>query len=438
MHHSPRRRLLVLLIALGLIAAPATVMRVACWGDACAAAATGTAPIPFCSLPRGLRTLISNGFNERRSPNVIAVSAGIPVGGIAGIDGSDASGDTTWPDEGDVRAAAVPIVLSGHGIEPGLKVDDLRLEDIAAGLATVLGIRRDVLGHRPPWASLNAPRLIVEIVWEGVGSEDLPSLEHLPALASMLGRGTGTLRGTVGSLPLDPVAVTTTLGVGAPPSEHGVIGSYLRSPYGGHLVRAWSTQAPAVLPTLAQDLDRATRDAARIGLVAPDPWEARGLVGSRFYTDDEPDRSIVAGGPDPDATVSAVEDMLARGFGSDGVPDLLAVVLRGSPEELDGATARIVAAAEAASGGAVTYALASTGSTTRRSAGVEAWQVQQLLAAALPGGTIPSALTPEGLFLPPSTSASEVADALRGLRVGGARLFADAFPAFAIELGRYC
>ena len=58
---------------------------------------------------------------------------------------------------------------------------------------------------------------------------------------------------TTGSLPLDPVAVLTTIGTGGPPSQHGITGGLIRDE--GEVIRPWSAGAPtSVIAALPDDL----------------------------------------------------------------------------------------------------------------------------------------------------------------------------------------
>src|SRR5437016_12472781 len=85
------RRLTVLLLALALIGIPAAVLRIGCVGNSCRSdAAAVAAPAPFCSLPPDLRTLITAGTYDGRSPDVIGVGGSTPV----------VTDGVSWPSEG--------------------------------------------------------------------------------------------------------------------------------------------------------------------------------------------------------------------------------------------------------------------------------------------------------------------------------------------------
>jgi hypothetical protein len=77
------RRLVGLLIMSALVAAPAVVLRAACVGKTCGSPDATQARVPFCPLPDRLKSLISAGYRDKRSPDVLAVPAGPVAGGTS-------------------------------------------------------------------------------------------------------------------------------------------------------------------------------------------------------------------------------------------------------------------------------------------------------------------------------------------------------------------
>ncbi|HEY5859249.1 MAG TPA: hypothetical protein VIX62_03080, partial [Actinomycetota bacterium] len=68
-------RLTTLLVVLALVALPAVALRAFCVGKSCdSGEATASAAVPFCPLPAELRGLISAGFRQGRSPDVMAAT----------------------------------------------------------------------------------------------------------------------------------------------------------------------------------------------------------------------------------------------------------------------------------------------------------------------------------------------------------------------------
>src|SRR5215831_19164320 len=105
------RRLTVLLVALALIGIPAAVLRIGCVGNSCRSdAAAAAAPAPFCSLPTSLRTLITNGTYDGRSPDVLGVGGSTPV----------VTDGVAWPSETTTaQAGSVGLMFVGRGIRSG-------------------------------------------------------------------------------------------------------------------------------------------------------------------------------------------------------------------------------------------------------------------------------------------------------------------------------
>ena len=452
---TPGRRTLVVLAALALVAAPAAVLRVGCPGNACRASSKGPVRVPFCSLPADVRELVSAGFVDGRSPDVVAVTGGRTA---AGWSGPAAPADRVpWPSSSASAQARVPIVLAGAGIATGHRLSaGSPLDGVAPTLAAAIGL------GRPPLPSVHSrsggafrgatesasSRLVVEVAWVGVGSGDLRSSpDAWPFLRGLLRRGTGTLDGTTGSVPVDPAAVLATYGTGGLPAEHGVAGELERGLFGG-LVRPWTAGAPPMaIPTLADDLDHVHDQAAVVGLVGRDRFDL-GLTGGQWYVGSDRDLLDLGPGGPPDRARAAVRMLRDGGFGSDGTTDVLGVVLRGPVPELDRATSEIVAAGERASGGALTVSVVGTGSAAPPPgpSTIEATRIGSSVTAALGagGGRVVSAAAPGGLFLDQTAvaragiSTGRIADALRAMRDGGHRVFADAFPSFAVSLVRFC
>jgi hypothetical protein len=445
------RRQGALVLAMLVIGLPAGILRLTCAGNTCAAVRSDEpGAVPFCSLPGELRRLIAAGFREGRSPDVLGVTAGSAVVGGAGPWPSGVM--PLWPSLSPRPDTRVPIVFAGTGVRPGPDVPGgTTLDRIAPTIAEALRFRRpfpDVRSGRPipRLAGGEVPRLVLEVAWKGVGTADLEAApEGWPFLRSLLDRGAGTLAGEAGSLPLDPAATLTTIGTGGLPSEHGITGTLLRNDE-GRLVRAWGPGAPLpVIATLPEDLDEALGQRPLVGLVATDPAD-RGIVGGAWYV--EHDRDLVEIPGRAGTRVASVERLLARGFGRDGVPDILAVVMEGPVPGLDRDLRRIVRAAERASGGSVLVVVAGTG-TARPPAGAAVVGaprlVEQVERAAGLGEPVVSAAAPGGLFLDQDVLTrvgvtGEVAQGalLEARGSDGRPLVADAFQGFAVSFARYC
>jgi hypothetical protein len=437
-----RRRTLAVLAVAAVVALPAVVLRVLCVGRACAQPAEVRATVPFCSLPEDTRRRIADGFRDGRSPDVLAATAATPVRGSRALGALGAA----WPSARG-PAPTVPIVLSGTGVRAGAPVPTgTGLRDVAPTVAEIIGLRRAHPEVRsgeavPGVATGRRPRLVVTVVWKGVGGDELAASRRAwPTLRGLLRDGAGTLRGQPGSQPLDPAALLATLGTGGLPREHGITGTLVRNDRGA-VVRAWGPGAPfSVIAALGDDLDRRLRQEPRIGLVGTDVAD-RGVIGGNWYLQNDRDDVDIGSGSAAGQAARA-ERLLATGYGADDVPDLLVVVMEGPVRAMDRALARVVAAARRASGGSVALVVISTGPAGDDGVGHDrvARQVERAV-----GGRIVEATAVGGLFLDQRVLAGgtvtqdDVLTALRRLRApGGGPLLADAFTGVAVSLARYC
>lgn len=440
-------RALRLVLALGLVGAPAALLRALCVGQSCQVPDQTPRRIPFCSLPAETRSLTAAGFREERSPDVLAVTGSTRVRGGSGFRGSA----PPWPSVDARSAGRVPVVFWGAGVDPSAEVPArTELRDVAPTLASVLRFQVPHPEVRSGQAiegvaSGTAPRLVVMVVWKGVGSADLEeSRGRWPELDRLLATGAGTLEGNVGSLPLDPAAAVATLGTGALPAEHGITGTLLRN--GDRVVQAWGQGAPvSIVATLADDLDERLRQRPRIGVVGTRATD-RGAIGGNWYLRGDRDDVVIEAGP-PEERAAAAADLLRRGYGADGVPDLLLVALEGPIARMDAALARVVRAAREAAEGSVSIVVTATGSVGSPSrSDVAAAALRDDVEQALAGpAAVIEGVALGGLFLDQrglvntDVTAEDVIRELRTLPAPrGGRLLADTFPGIAVTLARYC
>lgn len=439
------RRLLTLAVVLTVLGVPAFVLRALCVGGSCASARQTVSDAPFCSLPQEIRDGISKGFYEGRSGDVFAVAGSEPV----------MARGLFWP---SVRREppAVPIVFWGPGIEPDTQIArGPGLEDIAPTIAGILDLERphpDVRSGEPIEETIAGPAdigLVLEIVWQGIGTRELRHEEDLwPNLADLFARGAGTLEATTGSLPIDPAAALTTIGTGGLPFQHGMTGSLVRDDK-GRPTRPWSEPtSSSVIATLPDHLEESFAQEPVIGVVGTDVM-ARGLVGGEWGIKDRdlvdilPRRASVARQAD-----HAVGLLRASALGRDEVPDVLGVVLNGDVEELDRTLPRVIAAAREASDDRVLVVVTGTGSSDPDATG-PTMSADDLVAdleddISGPPGLI-EAVTPGALFLDSDELTRRgvyddvVLKPLEDLRSpSGSRVFADVFPSAAVTFGRFC
>ena len=454
------RRAMGLLVVGALLGIPAGALRAMCFNGSCETSARASSKTPFCSLPRGVRDLVASGFYEGRSPDLMAVTGTTSVLGGSAFPGSGPQ--PLWPSAAAVDAGRVPIVLSGVGVDAGTALPpSAGVDTVSATIARIIGLRRpnpDVRSGSAldDVATGEHPRLVLEVVWAGVGSDELEaSPDDWPELARLMNEGAGTLDGRVGSLPLDPAATITTIGTGGLPSQHGITGTLVRSDdttaegAAGEVVSAWGPESPtSVIATLGDHLDEGMDQRPVIGVVADDP-SAQGLIGGHWYAtrDDDVVRIL---GRSSHASVAEVGARVLRShrFGNDETPDLLGVVVDGDVKSLDSSLSRLVDVADEVSDGSFAVVVTATGRSD------EAAVASSMSAARLAAGierevggrrTLIDSTAPGGLFLDQERletlkiSDDAVLEALLSVRgPDGDLVMADAFPAIAISFGRYC
>ncbi|HEX6261416.1 MAG TPA: hypothetical protein VF097_01070 [Actinomycetota bacterium] len=433
------RRTLVIVAAAGLLAAPALLLRAFCVGESCRRQAAPEVRAPFCSLDPQLRRLLADGYRQGRSPEVLVVtSEDATVAGATGLEDLSAP----WPSVEDVDAGRVPLVFQGAGIDPAAEVPAATpLVDLAPTAAAILDVRVPHPGVRsgeaiPGVAAGGPARLVVLVVWKGVGSDDLEaSPAAWPTLRRLLREAAGTLDARVGSLPLDPTAVLTTIGTGGLPREHGITGSTLRNEE-GKAVPAWGRGAPySVIAALGDDLDEVLGQRPLVGLVGASALD-RGVIGKDWHLRTDQDEVVLKDRAVRQADAAA--DLLAGGYGADDVPDLLAVVMHDRVPAMDRALQRVVQAVPPSTAVVVT----STGPLAAEEA-VGADRIRAEVEGA--GAGLTEAVAVGGLFLDQDVlveadaSQEDVIRALRGIRASiGGPMFADVFGGRAVEFGRYC
>jgi hypothetical protein len=429
------RRLATLLLVLGLIAVPAAALRAFCVGNSCAAEEERIEPVPFCSLERSVRDLVSAGFYEGRSPDVLGVTGDETVTSHAAR-----SLGVPWPST-ERPDTVVPVVLLGPAFTGGALPDDLRLNQIAPTLEPLLGFERPFPEVRSGRAIPGAVRpgattpLTVIVVWRGVG---MPEIEDAIEPVRLLDHLTAGLA-QPGSIPLDPAAVATTIGTGGLPSEHGITGAVLGTEDGP--ARAFSTRAPGtVIATLGDDLDEVTGGEALVGMVAADRTD-RGLIGWNWYGNEDDD-TVVVDRRDP---VGQVERLLGEGWGRGNAPDLLGVTLVGEVEAMDAATSRIVDVVQARVPEAAIVVTA-TGSLAAVDAIDDRELAERVERTLRTSDPVIAGSAAGGFFVDDEAAAAQgitsqqVADAM-AVQVAGdpsSPLFDDTFPSFTVRFGRYC
>ncbi len=440
------------LTAAVVLGVPAVFAHALCLGQSCAAS-DSAARTPFCGLPTELRRLVVAGFREERSPDVLAVAAKSVVG--ASSYGAEAAPE--WPSARQVAATRVPLAFLGTGVNGTASIAaGTGLDDVGPTLAEIIDFdipHPEVRSGRPlALATGEPPRLVLEIVLKGLGSSDIEARPQDSAnLRRLVERGAGTLHARVGSLPLDPAAILTTIGTGGLPRQHGVVGAMFRDD-GGDVVRAWERarryEVTNVIATLADDYDERRRQRPEIGLAGTATHDL-GVIGGRWYL--RRDRDAIAMVPD-DAGVgrqvrAAKRLLTTTPFGKDALPDILAVVLTGGLHAVDDALPELVDAAARAAGGSVATVVTATGaarpSSQSSSLGYE--NLREAVDRSLPTrGSAIEATAVGGFFLDQRllsrahVSQDRIVRALSDVTVGREPALQDVFPKLAVVFSRYC
>src|ERR671919_197508 len=231
---------MTLLVIIGVLGLPAIGLRFLCAGHSCDERATAASEVPFCSLEAELRSRISAGYREGRSPEVLAVASNDDIAGGTGFRrGLPAP---PWPSS-DVDGARVPIVFAGEGVVRTAIPEGAPVTAIAPTLAAIIDFERPFPEVRSGEAiegvaGDQSPRLLPPVILKGVGSDDLEAQpEAWPFVRTSEGR----------------------------------------------LVRAFSKKADTpVIATLADDLDEELGQRPLIGLVGTTATD-RGAVGGEWY-----------------------------------------------------------------------------------------------------------------------------------------------------------
>ncbi len=432
-------------VVLAVLGAPALTLRALCVGSACASADEAGSSAPFCSLPEEIRSAISRGFYEGRSGDVLAVTDRVSV----------TTGTIGWPSV-HMEPPKVPIVFWGAGIEPGVEIsEEAGLEDIAPTIASILDFSRPHPTVRVGESIDDAvtepsdTRLVLEIVWQGIGTRELREREgEWPNLTRLFETGAGIHDAGIGTLPTDPAAALTTIGTGGLPYQHGMTSSLVRNDE-GRVVRPWGEGTPSsVIATLPDHLEEAFSQDPVIGVVGTNVI-ARGLIGGTWGIDDGDLVNLLPRTASVERqTREAVRLLRTSSLGRDQVPDVLGVVLTGDLEDLDRTLPRVIAAAQDASDDRVLVVVSGTGSSDldESRAAMSADDVIAAVAAQIGGPPrLVEAVAPGALFLDArelrrrAVYDDVVLKPLEDLRApSGGRVFADVFPAAAVTFGRFC
>lgn len=167
----------------------------------------------------------------------------------------------------------IPMFWYGPGhIAPVGEVDrPVTLAGIAPTQAELLGFPFDAPDGAPMVEAIagnpTPPRLVVTMVWDAAGMNVLERWPNdWPFLRSLIPRGAWYTNATVGTTPTSTAQTHATIGTGAFPDHHGIVGHRMR--IGGRIVTPWEP-GPVYLiePTLADLYDRAMGNRPLVGML---------------------------------------------------------------------------------------------------------------------------------------------------------------------------
>ena len=180
----------------------------------------------------------------------------------------------------------VPLVLYGPDRikEAGRVHRPVTIADVYPTVGRLLNVRLpsregSILEEALVTGAGNAPKLVVTVVWDGVGRNVLERWpEKWPTLRRLEREGTSYLNATVGSSPSITPSTHATLGTGAWPRNHKVAGIFLRKH--NTVVEAFEETSPADLrlSTYGDDIDAALGNRPKVGMLGWSNWHL-GMMG---------------------------------------------------------------------------------------------------------------------------------------------------------------
>jgi hypothetical protein len=172
-----------------------------------------------------------------------------------------------------IRASGAPLHRPAGIVDVYPTIGRLTRVDLAPRAGDVL---RPALKPKVP----GRPKLVVVVVWDGVGRNVLERWPNAwPTLRSLEARGTSFVDAMVGSSPSNTPPVHANLGTGTYPRVHGVTGIKQRVEF-GDVVFALDGRETSTLrvSTFADQIDQAFGGASEVGLVGYSSWQL-GMLG---------------------------------------------------------------------------------------------------------------------------------------------------------------
>ncbi len=233
--------------------------------------------VPACSVPPSQLVRIQRGHIAGQSEDIIVIPRAFNYLGSFAL--TSHSGPKNY-------LQRVPLVLYGHGIAANGAIEDrASLADMYATAGRLFGVGLEPRAGESLTRSLEVeqsapPRLLVVVVWDGVGNNVLERWPHAwPTLKRLSRRGTSYVKAVAGSSPSITPATHSTMSTGVFPNEHGVTGIQYRSDARTISVSFEKREPSTLIPsTIGDQLDVAFDNEAKVGLVGWRSWHI-GLLG---------------------------------------------------------------------------------------------------------------------------------------------------------------
>ena len=230
-----------------------------------------------CGLKEGWLERIWRGYVPARSEDITIVPS------LPNFPGGFYSVNHSGPFE---YLQQVPLVLYGPGRirASGRVYRPVTIADVYPTVGRSLNVRLpprdgDILEEALATDARGRPRLVVTVVWDGVGRNVLERWPgRWPTLRRLEREGTSYLNATVGSSPSITPSTHATLGTGAFPRKHKVAGIFLRK--NNSVVEAFEETSPLdlKLSTYGDDIDAALHNRPKVGMVGWSNWHL-GMMG---------------------------------------------------------------------------------------------------------------------------------------------------------------
>jgi predicted AlkP superfamily pyrophosphatase or phosphodiesterase len=204
----------------------------------------------------------------------------------------------------------VPLVLYGSRIESrGIVERPASISDIYSTAGALLDFdlpkrAGSVLDEALKDDVEGAPRLIVTVVWDGVGRNVLELWpDAWPNLKRLEQEGTSYVNATLGSAPSITPATHTTIGTGTFPRRHGIPGIQYRGD-DGTVLMAMKDRDPSDIreTTFADEYDLAMGNAPKVGMLGWKAWHIGMLSHGTQMTGGDADDLGIFGYSDGDIT----------------------------------------------------------------------------------------------------------------------------------------